>query len=458
MTRPRSRAPLAILEELRLTAFKSFQLTRLPLSDLTLLIGKNGSGKSNAIDGLVALARLAEGDDVRDALDGARALEEPIRGGAEGCAPFGRDSFEVGCRVRWGQAILDLKVEVQVRPEVRVRWEQFSVARGLTYGNRALDGRTLLVTDQPESGRSDLVGRWFNGKRGLDPGVLFAGNRLLLTQIPARVPADTEAARLVQSASAAVRAALRSVFILDPVPHLMRQYVPERDSDLRRNAQNLSAAVAALEDRSPEDFGELERLLQAMPDKPFDRITTPRSPLGDVLVALAETDMRSGQVNPVSARLMSDGMLRFLAIGTALLSAPPLEQGSDAEPRDLDSLGQRLLVVEEVENGLHPVMAARVVDLVRRQSERRSIRTLVTTHSPALLDALSGSDHRGVIVCDRDPKTGVSRLRRLVDLPGYPTMMARGTLGAVVGRGLLAEASEERPQVSERFTQLLGGI
>jgi len=103
-------------------------------------------------------------------------------------------------------------------------------------------------------------------------------------------------------------------------------------------------------------------------------------------------------------------------------------------------------VIEEVENGLHPEMAARVVSLVRRQSEKRSIRTLVTTHSPALLDALEGADHRGVIVCDRHPGTGASRLTRLVDLPGYPTMMARGTLGDVVGRGLLAEAATERPR------------
>jgi hypothetical protein len=31
------------------------------------------------------------------------------------------------------------------------------------------------------------------------------------------------------------------VFILDPVPHLMRQYIPEPDTVLRRRADNLSA-------------------------------------------------------------------------------------------------------------------------------------------------------------------------------------------------------------------------
>lgn len=456
MSRPRSSPSIPVLEELWLTEFKSFDHAVLSLSELTLLIGKNGSGKSNAIDGLTALARLAEGDDIRDALDGARHDSEPIRGGAEGCAPHGHDQFTLGCRVSVGAAVYELDVVVQVQPELRIRWERLGVVSGVVYGNRSLAERELLVTDEADAQRTDLTGRWFNGKRGINPGVPFASNRLLITQIPARVPVDTEAARIVHSAAAAVRSALRSIFILDPVPHLMRQYVNARDSELRRNAENLSAAVEAVEKRSAADFDELQNLLRAMPDRPFQHISMARSDIGDVLVALAETDPRTGEVYTVPARLMSDGMLRFLAIGTALLSAPLADEAVKAH--DEADAGQRLLVIEEVENGLHPEMAARVVSLVRRQSEVRRIRTLVTTHSPALLDALEGSDHPGVIVCDRDPESGASRLTRLVDLPGYPTMMARGTLGDVVGRGLLAEAATERRVLSSRFARLLGGM
>lgn len=58
------------IEELRLDSFKSFRGATLPLHDLTLLIGRNGSGKSNAIDGLHVLSRLAEGEDLREAIDG----------------------------------------------------------------------------------------------------------------------------------------------------------------------------------------------------------------------------------------------------------------------------------------------------------------------------------------------------------------------------------------------------
>ena len=82
----------SVVEEVRLTRFKSFRDAVLPLDPLTLIVGRNGSGKSNALDGLWALSRLATGDDVRDALDGGR--DGPaVRGGAAGCAPFGESAF-----------------------------------------------------------------------------------------------------------------------------------------------------------------------------------------------------------------------------------------------------------------------------------------------------------------------------------------------------------------------------
>src|SRR6266480_468069 len=98
---------LSVIEELRLTAFKSFHDAVLPIDDLTLIVGRNGSGKSNALDGLWALGRLAEGEEVRDALEGGR--EGPaVRGGAAGCAPFGSSSFSLGCTVRTGEMTVDL--------------------------------------------------------------------------------------------------------------------------------------------------------------------------------------------------------------------------------------------------------------------------------------------------------------------------------------------------------------
>src|SRR5579884_2748541 len=107
------------VEELRLTAFKSFMGATLLLDELTLLVGRNGSGKSNALDGLWALSRLAQGDDVRDTIEGGR--DGPaVRGGLSSCAPLGRTEFQIGCTVRTGKQRVEHDVAVQVEPYAQV--------------------------------------------------------------------------------------------------------------------------------------------------------------------------------------------------------------------------------------------------------------------------------------------------------------------------------------------------
>lgn len=51
----------AELTELRLYAFKSVRKATIPINSLTLIVGRNGSGKSNVLDGLTVLSALAAG-------------------------------------------------------------------------------------------------------------------------------------------------------------------------------------------------------------------------------------------------------------------------------------------------------------------------------------------------------------------------------------------------------------
>jgi predicted ATPase len=410
---------LSVIEELRLTAFKNFRDAILPLGDLTLVVGRNGSGKSNALDGLWALGRLAEGGEVRDALDGGR--EGPaVRGGAAGCAPFGSSSFSLGCTVRTGETTVDLDVTVQTEPLVQV------VSERLGSG-----GKQLLATEAPREDSSDITARWANEQRGPDPLLTFRASRLLATQVLSRVPA-TAAGRRVHLAAAQVLAALRAVFVLDPVPHLMRLYVPRRDILLRRNADNLSAAVASLLEN--EDTRErLRRAVAQLNEQEVVDITISRSELDDVMLTLMEKFQGSGY--PVPARIMSDGTLRFLAILTALMQAPQAE----ATPEHLaaeDAIGQRTVVVEEIEDFLHASQASMLIGLVRDEVKRDRVRVLATAHSPALLDALEGDEHKNVIVCQREAD-GTGSLTRLVDLPNYVDIISKGTLGRAAVDGQL---------------------
>ena len=113
--------------------------------------------------------------------------------------------------------------------------------------------------------------------------------------------------------------------------------------------------------------------------------------------------------------------MRVLAIAAAMLSAP---EGS-------------LVVIEEIDNGVHPSRARRLLEQIQGIASRRNLRVLLSTHNPALLDALPDSAVPEVVFCYRHLGDGASRLVRLADVADYPELIAQGTLGALMTSGTL---------------------
>lgn len=444
------------LLELRLTEFKTFRDATLPLGGMTTLIGRNSSGKSNALDGLEVLSRLASGADLVDALDSRRGDEGPLRGGMEGCPPHGTDRFRLGCtvmspnRVGNGYFFIQLDVTVQVRPEPEIISETLvglSEKRRSTRNPAGQIAHDLLKTVDPSPGSGSIDATWYNGRRGRDPRAQFRSTRLLTSQLPLRLAGETEAEQRVIRAAEDVLETLRGVFHLDPVPHLMRQYVPSRDTRLRRTAENLPAVVGHMRENDPLRFLQLVGGVQKLVEHEVMDIEVIRSPLNDVMLALRE----DGAVTP--AREMSDGLLRFTAIATSLL-----RQGQDLDlgGRGAEDDGRSpTLVIEELENGLHPSQATQILGLVKQATQEDASQVIFTTHSPALLSALEAEDHKHVVVCSRDRDTGLSRLRKLPEMEGYPSLMAQGDLGTIVSSGLLEQAPAPARDFTE-FDRLMG--
>lgn len=451
--------PTARIVELRLSAFKSFQAATLPISQTTILIGRNSTGKSNALDGLEVLARLATGDDLGDALDGRRREGGAVRGGSAGLPPHGCDHFALGCTVSVGGDSYEYDLKVAVRPELRVISERlYGPGVAVKSGSRTLC--TLVETREANTLETGIAAELHNGKRGLNPPYTFRDNRLIITQLPLAVAGSNRAEVSLLEAATAILSALRGTFHLDPIPHLMRDYVPSRDAELRRTGENLSASLQRLQTRDSETFARLQSLVREVADDRIERIGFVRSELGDVMLALDERRGPGGDRELTPAREMSDGLLRFTAIATALLSSTTgLDVDSVGALPTIDTdttiQGGVLIVVEELENGLHPSQARRVLDLVRTSSAATGTRVLVTTHSPALLDAAEGHLNEAILVCSRDPHTGFSTITPLMNLPGYGKALAQRSLGGAVAAGDLdvrALAADEHAE----FDALLG--
>ena len=141
-----------------------------------------------------------------------------------------------------------------------------------------------------------------------------------------------------------------------------------------------------------------------------------------------------GKESIFDAPVLSDGTLRVLAVGATLLSAP---QGS-------------LVVIEEIDNGVHPSRAERLILQIKEISEDRGLRVLLTSHNPALLDALPDESLGDVLCCYRDPELGDSRIIRLGDLDRYPELMAQGTLGELVTKQVLDRFLKDKTTPEER--------
>lgn len=108
---------------------------------------------------------------------------------------------------------------------------------------------------------------------------------------------------------------------------------------------------------------------------------------GTVQVFLLETN---GCVIP--ATRLSDGTLRYLALLTVLCDPDP----------------PPLVTIEEPELGLHPDMLPVVAELLTDASERTQL--IITTHAPGLVDALTDQPD-SILVCERaEAGTTIARL------------------------------------------------
>lgn len=408
-----------VLSELRLTAFKSHLEQRVALKPLTLLVGPNASGKSNVIDALTVLALLADERGLTDLERGDQAVAG-LRGRLAEAAPFGSTEIQLGCTVTTGTGALLLDVRLDVE-----RAEVVSERLLLRRTNRP--ERVLIDSSRRRPGEGFADVETYSGSNRKQ--YQMRSDRLVIVQAATRVAPDSEARRSVVASAAAVVEALQGVFVLDPVPGRMRAYAPIGASPDRWGAHTSALIYDLVKD--PATAGRLLDLVQGLVGENAYEITfaeaTVESRPVDVMVALLERAPEGEFL--ATARVMSDGTLRYLAIVSALLRL------SSSELASTDS-GRPTFVIEEIENGLFPTQASRILDLLRTEATESRTTLLATTHSPALLDALRPEDHDGVVICHR-ARDGHTVLTPLTEHENYVALAGGGKVGSAVAEGSL---------------------
>lgn len=233
------------------------------------------------------------------------------------------------------------------------------------------------------------------------------------------------------------------MLFLDPVPAQMRDYAFPSDEQLQGDGRNVSAVLYNLWGRDEQADAEpfagnraaILSFIRSLPEQDIAQLQFLQEPRGGVMLALLETFGK--EERSCDASLLSDGTLRVLAIAAAMLSA---SEGS-------------LVVIEEIDNGVHPSRARHLLQQIRRIAQARQLRVLLSTHNPALLDALPDEAVSDVVVCYRDVQDGSSKLVRLADVPAYPELIAQGSLGDLMTSGVLERFIKFHPGEEARLKQ-----
>lgn len=336
---PRHRAPVPVVTRVRAKNFKSIGVCDVRLHPLTLLVGRNGAGKSNFLDVL-------------------RFTSDSLR-----------NSLEYAIRERGGVS--------EVRRRSRGHPTHFGVRLDLEFG----DGVTASYAFQIAARKAQTfeVQReecsvFVDGKTAAFLNV--RNGRVVDTSLDV-YPEEIQPDRLflpLASAYAEFRIVYETLsnfgFYNLNLRAIRELQSPDPGLLLNRDGGNLAAVVRRIRERNPRAALRIADYLRAV--VPGVRSIASRSLGGMETIEFRQET--AGDANPwrYLASSVSDGTLRALGVLVAVF-----QTGEEMSRIPL-------VAIEEPEVAIHPGAAVRLMDALLEASRTRQI--LITTHSPDLLD------------------------------------------------------------------------
>lgn len=389
-----------MIKAIKLHNWKSFEDSILNVDPLTFIIGTNASGKSNILDALSFLCDSAKGIPVND-------IAQHTRGGLDWMIRKGAEEFTL--TVVMEDDNNDLIYTLSCRKnDTSLQLSYESLER---ISNKTKKSKILFATDEAnEKILSPAIPvRVYQEKRGRQKRMDLSRQTTILSQMDNLV-----AVKEVKETASYVQKGLRNIFILNPIPNHMRNYSPLAER-LDPDAGNIAGLLAGM---SFEDQQNVEKRLteyvRPLPEKDINRIWAEKvGRFESDAMLYCEEEWVNGEKIEIDARSMSDGTLRFIAIVVALLTG---KAGS-------------LLVIEEVDNGLHPSRSRELVKVLKGLGESSQVDIICTTHNPVLIDTLGPEMIPFISYVTRSEETGCSIVALLEDKQNLAKLMASSSVG-----------------------------
>ena len=404
-----------MLKKLCMTRFKSFESAEILFEPFTLLIGRNGTGKSNIQDALRFLNGIARGYNLAETFDQkvtrAGVTEwSGIRGGVSKITflptakllPTFVLEAEVEIEIPNGlyndSAIYKIEVNPRFGAPPIIVYESLYVGTDKVFETRSTDNPSIISVEFPTGGAF---------RRGHVEQVI--ATQPILTQaieIASFAGRTDHNATQAKSRIMSVVAIFEAMRFLDVSPDAMRQPSTPGQTTLSDRGDNLSSVLQSLctnQDRKETLVAWLRELT------PMDIVdfAFPLDTRGQVLVTLIEKD---GQEIP--AYSASDGTLRFLAMIATLLHVET----------------QGLYFFEELDNGLHPARLYLLIQFIEQIAAQGKTQIVATTHSSQALRFLRQDRLKRVVEIYRLENSPTAYIRRLADIPEAERLMQQTDL------------------------------
>ena len=413
-----------MLTRIHVKGYKSLNDVEVRLPNLAVLFGPNASGKSNFLDCLQLLSKLATSRTLKAAFD------PPYRGKPLESFTFGRD----GLKGALAQQRLSFSIEVDVRLSDAVAHAVNRQVRELRGPDGDKNGEVskpieavrerdlryrIVVEMDPRTGLLRVAEEYLaalnvhgkpTGRR--QPFLSCRDGRLHLRQEGQAHPTYYELGvdHTVLSLPhyppyyphlVAMRTELENWFFFYFEPReRMRAATPVKEvRHIGAMGEDLASFLNTLKVLEPRKFDGVERALRTiMPN--IESIGLEISKLGEV-----ELTLREGGIE-FPARILSEGTLRILGL---------LALSGAREPPSL-------IGFEEPENGIHPRRIQLIAELFKTRASFGDTQYIVTTHSPLIPDLVT--DHQRFICRKKDGTT------RIDPYEGWGPLAAKGTIDA----------------------------
>jgi predicted ATPase len=396
-----------VLHRIAIRGFKSLQDIELELPRLAVFAGPNAAGKSNLLDAIQMLARVATERTL------AEALSKPIRGfptEAFTLPPGGLPALlalpearleleadlEIDANAKGTRERVRYRVEIQIDPDAGTLGvaDEYLCALGRDWkpkGKARIEREGEHLTLRRASGS----GRPPNEPLGL-------GHTLL---------SDARHSGSPYPLLDAVRTEFRRwrTYYLDPATAMRAAQPPREVPDIGVHGETLAPFLYGLKTREPKAFDAVRRSLRAA-------VPAVNELEVDLDTKRGTLDIQVTQDGTLfSSRVISEGTLRILGLCAIAVAA-----------------SGGIVAFEEPENGVQPQRLDRIAELLTSAARRQSAQLVLTTHSPVFIAAmLERARHERHDI----GLFGVSRVGRktvIRRVPGDPGLWSEQAMGELL--------------------------